>query len=867
MQLASLFRNHGRFCASHPWEVIVATLTITVSTLSFSLNSNSIAEDLCRNGKSCESHQDKKTRGDVIVLTTTNCLVVVCWLYLQFRALRKLGSKYLLGVAGLFTLFASVVFTLSAIRLLKQDITGLNEALPFFLLLMDLSRARKLAKFALNAASKDEVIEKIGEGMATLGLTITLDTFVESLVIGVGTSTGVKELERMCCFGCISVIANYLIFMTFYPACLSLALEFSHGSSEYRRMWELNRSSIDSSSFKPNPVVQRVKLIMCAGLMLVHFRSRFFGGIDNDQGLSIQSIFSQESSIYEKWWQRVLGMRPEEVIFQYITVGVAVFLVLKYALWEKHDDTGSKLAKEFKKDCNKKEKIVTSNGTVTDAENHTEKLSANEKNTNESSPSVPLKAGREVVARKEENTKGEEAKPQFFIDTNSDEESDRDSKSEETADRKIQEREKTLEECLEILNNNEKSCDLLTDKDILRLVEAKHIAPYKLESVLNNPERGVSIRRQILSQKLTNVNALEKLPLSNYDYSLVIGACCENVIGYTAVPVGVAGPLFLDGKPYHVPMATTEGCLVASTNRGCRALTQCNGVRSAIYNDGMTRAPVVKFPSVGKACEAKLWLDEPDNFEAIRKAFNATSRFAQLVGIHCGLEGPLLFIRFKSRTGDAMGMNMISKGTDAALRCLEDAFPEMDIISLSGNYCTDKKPAAINWIEGRGKSVVCEAEITARVIKEVLKTTPEDLIEVNYDKNLIGSAMAASIGGFNAHAANIVTAIYIATGQDPAQNVESSNCITTMEKHGENVRMYCTMPCIEVGTVGGGTILGPQSACLEMLGIRGANVSSPGENARQLARIVCATVMAGELSLLSALAAGHLVRSHMKYNR
>jgi len=151
-----------------------------------------------------------------------------------------------------------------------------------------------------------------------------------------------------------------------------------------------------------------------------------------------------------------------------------------------------------------------------------------------------------------------------------------------------------------------------------------------------------------------------------------------------------------------------------------------------------------------------------------------------------------------------------------------------------------------------------------------LKTSAAALVELNIAKNLVGSAMAGSIGGFNAHASNIVTAIYLATGQDPAQNVESSNCITLMETwgdDGEDLYITCTMPSIEVGTVGGGTILPAQAACLQMLGVQGAHRETPGENARQIARIVCASVLAGELSLMSALAAGHLVKSHMKHNR
>ena len=144
------------------------------------------------------------------------------------------------------------------------------------------------------------------------------------------------------------------------------------------------------------------------------------------------------------------------------------------------------------------------------------------------------------------------------------------------------------------------------------------------------------------------------------------------------------------------------------------------------------------------------------------------------------------------------------------------------------------------------------------------------MCDLNIAKNLTGSALAGSIGGFNAHAANIVTAIFIATGQDTAQNVGSSNCITQMEPWGVDGRdlyMTVTMPSIEVGTVGGGTVLAAQGACLEMLGVKGSHPTSPGENARQLARVICATVLAGELSLMSALAAGHLVKSHLRHNR
>ncbi|GCB67286.1 hypothetical protein scyTo_0010232, partial [Scyliorhinus torazame] len=175
-------------------------------------------------------------------------------------------------------------------------------------------------------------------------------------------------------------------------------------------------------------------------------------------------------------------------------------------------------------------------------------------------------------------------------------------------------------------------------------------------------------------------------------------------------------------------------------------------------------------------------------------------RFARLEKLQIGLAGRNLYIRFQSKTGDAMGMNMISKGTEMALTRLQEEFPSMRVLAVSGNYCTDKKPAAINWIEGRGKSIVCEAVIPAKVVREVLKTSTESLVEVNISKNLVGSAMAGCLGGYNAHAANIVTAVYIACGQDAAQNVSSSNCITLMESTGmcnEDLYISCTMPSIE----------------------------------------------------------------------
>ncbi|KAK4982252.1 3-hydroxy-3-methylglutaryl-coenzyme A (HMG-CoA) reductase isozyme, partial [Elasticomyces elasticus] len=406
-------------------------------------------------------------------------------------------------------------------------------------------------------------------------------------------------------------------------------------------------------------------------------------------------------------------------------------------------------------------------------------------------------------------------------------------------------RKRTREECEMMLK--EKRAPHLSDSELVDLSLRGKIPGYALEKTLEDKTRAVKIRRAVVSRtpataEVTNLLEKSKLPYENYDYDRVYGACCENVIGYMPLPLGVAGPLTIDGRSYFLPMATTEGVLVASTSRGCKAINAGGGAITVVTADGMTRGPCVGFETLTRAAEAKLWLDSEDGQRTMKAAFNSTSRFARLQQLKTSLAGTYVYIRFKTTTGDAMGMNMISKGVEKALNVMvtEAGFEDMAIISVSGNFCTDKKPAAINWIDGRGKSVVAEAIIPGDIVRSVLKSDVDALVELNIAKNLIGSAMAGSIGGFNAHAANIVTAIFLATGQDPAQNVESSNCITVMRNLNGALQISVSMPSIEVGTIGGGTVLEPQAAMLDLLGVKGAHPTNPGDNARQLARIVAA---------------------------
>ncbi|XP_072904388.1 3-hydroxy-3-methylglutaryl-CoA reductase a [Hemitrygon akajei] len=870
--LSRLFRMHGLFVASHPWEVIVGTVTVTICMMSMNMFTGN--NQICGWNFECPKIEEEILSSDIIILTITRCFAIL-YIYFQFQNLRQLGSKYMLGIAGLFTIFSSFVFSTVVIHFLDKELTGLNEALPFFLLLIDLSKASALAKFALSSNCQDEVRENIARGMAILGPTFTLDALVECLVIGVGTMSGVRQLEIMCCFGCMSVLANYLVFMTFFPACVSLVLELSRESREGRPIWQLGhfaRVLEEEEDNKPNPVTQRVKVIMSLGLVLVHAHSRWIAEPASDDstlempkstsGLdeSMPRRIDPEVPLWQFYLSRMVSMDVEQVI----TLGLALFLAIKYIFFEKTETESTfSLKNPMSSSLHMKNTDCCRNNIETTR--LPTNCPVNEEPTSKENTDEVIKPIECSIP----NSNNRISKAKFVLgDFTPPSSSSSGTPEELDAEYLLEPR--PIEECLSILKNPEQGAKYLTDAEVILLVNAKHVPSYKLENMMETPERGVSIRRQVLGPKLPEPSALQHLPYQNYDYSLVIGNCCENVIGYVPIPVGVAGPLCLNGKEFQVPLATTEGCLVASTNRGCRAISLGGGAWSCVIADGMTRGPVVRLPTARKAAAVKLWLESSAGFRIIKEMFDSTSRFARLQKLQIGLAGRNLYIRFQSKTGDAMGMNMISKGTEKALIRLQEEFPSMQILAVSGNYCTDKKPAAINWIEGRGKSVVCEAVIPAKVVQEVLKTSTHSLVEVNINKNLVGSAMAGSLGGYNAHAANIVTAVYIACGQDPAQNVGSSNCITLMESTGpdnEDLYISCTMPSIEVGTIGGGTNLRPQQTCLQMLGVQGANKEAPGENSRQLAEIVCGTVMAGELSLMAALAAGHLVKSHMIHNR
>jgi hydroxymethylglutaryl-CoA reductase (NADPH) len=386
---------------------------------------------------------------------------------------------------------------------------------------------------------------------------------------------------------------------------------------------------------------------------------------------------------------------------------------------------------------------------------------------------------------------------------------------------------------------------------------------YELEKELT-PIDAIRVRREYIEQETGTT--LDNVGTFSIDIDRVVKRNCENMIGTVQVPVGVAGPIRINGGhaqgSYWLPLATTEGALVASVNRGCSAITKAGGADARILHDGMTRAPVFATDSVVHAVQVCDWVTV--HRDVLKAAAESTTSHGKLSDIVTFVAGTSVFVRLEFDTKDAMGMNMVTIAS-AKVADLIGQGTGARLIALSGNMDTDKKPAAINGIMGRGRSVVAGVALSHDIIAKVLKTDAKSLHEVNYRKNLVGSARAGAMG-FNAHAANVVAAMFIACGQDAAHSIDGSTCITTIDLTETGVYVAVTLPSLPIGTVGGGTSVETQQECLKLLGVAGSG-TPPGANAKKFAEIIGAAVLAGELSLLGALAAQHLARAHQQLGR
>ncbi len=343
----------------------------------------------------------------------------------------------------------------------------------------------------------------------------------------------------------------------------------------------------------------------------------------------------------------------------------------------------------------------------------------------------------------------------------------------------------------------------------------------------------------------------------------VAGHHCENLIGAAQLPLGVAGPVRIVGQfagEYLVPLATTEGALVASVNRGCKAVNESGGATVRVENAGVTRAPVFAVDSLDQAKELADWLEK--NWANLCAAVCRQEKHLSLTDYRVWPVGRYVFVRFVFDSSEAMGMNMATIATQVLARRIEQE-TSARLVALSGNLCVDKKPAWANALLGRGKKVWAEVELPLAVVKKLLHTTPARVREVVQVKDQLGALVGGSLGA-NAHYANIIAALFLATGQDPAHVVEGSLGITTASEQKAGGLVFSVfLPAVMVGTVGGGTSLPTQREALALLGC-GSAVSGSSET---LAAVVGGAVLAGELSLTAALAAGELAQAHQQLGR
>ena len=376
----------------------------------------------------------------------------------------------------------------------------------------------------------------------------------------------------------------------------------------------------------------------------------------------------------------------------------------------------------------------------------------------------------------------------------------------------------------------------------------------------NDYTREMAEARRSFVQERTGT-ALNHVGSFSFDPGVLPGNV-ENFMGVAQVPIGLAGPVRIDGEhakgDFFVPLATSEGTLVASYNRGMRLLNACGGVKATVVEQFMQRAPVFHFEDAVAARDFGAWVRA--SFEAIKLVAEQTTRVGKLAHIDQFQIGPARYLRFNYTTGDAAGQNMCGKATAAACEWIRAHWPGKVEYLLSGNIDTDKKHSQMNTLHTRGRRVVAEAVLQREVLLELMGVDTHDLFRWR-QLQMAGAFMAGSASN-GAHVANAVAALFIATGQDVADVAESQASISyTQLLDNGDYYWSVTLPSLIVATCGGGTGLATQRQCLEMLGCQG-----PGK-ANKLAELVAAVALAGEISLGTAILHGDWVSSHERLGR
>lgn len=341
------------------------------------------------------------------------------------------------------------------------------------------------------------------------------------------------------------------------------------------------------------------------------------------------------------------------------------------------------------------------------------------------------------------------------------------------------------------------------------------------------------------------------------------GRNIENCIGTVKVPVGLIGPLRVNGLhargDYPVPLATTEAALVASYHRGACLLGAAGGCSALLVHESVTRAPAFVFTGLAEAARFLCWVLEDG--AAITEIAESTSSHARLVDLVPTVEGNHVYLTLEFSTGDASGQNMVTMAAEAVCEHIRECSPVTPLrIYTEGNFSGDKKASARAFTSTRGKKVTAEAVIPAELVQKFLHVTPGEMVDY-WRVSAIGGVLSGTMG-VQGHFANGLAALYLATGQDVACVAESAVGITRFEETGDHaLRAAVTLPGIMVGTIGGGTGLPSQHACLALMGLAGEG------KARALAEVCAGLLLAGELSIIGALAAGQFARAHKKLAR
>lgn len=343
----------------------------------------------------------------------------------------------------------------------------------------------------------------------------------------------------------------------------------------------------------------------------------------------------------------------------------------------------------------------------------------------------------------------------------------------------------------------------------------------------------------------------------------------QNKEQVATVPMRVVGPVRIISPEVNeevpLPLATFESPLWPSTHRGARVCTHAGGITATIIDERMSRSVLVEADSAVELHQ--VYLDIQRHKDTLQSLISETSRFAQLIDMNAQIVGSLLYLRLELKTGDASGHNMVTLAADRVLEWMLEKYPVLRYVSISGNYCTDKKVSAVNGILGRGKNVIAEVIISQALCQRFLKTTPEKIVSLNIKKNLMGSIVSGGLRTANAHFANMLLGFYLATGQDVANIIEGSQGMVHTEVRGTDLYFSVTLPNIIIGAVGNGKTLDFVRENLQLLGCAESN-REPGYNGRRLAIIAAAAVLCGELSLLAAQTnRGELMRSHLKLER